>query len=148
MAKGESILIHSGAGAFGMAAITIAQRAGATVYTTVSTEEKAQLLVRELGLKREHIFHSRDASFVGDVGAVTGGRGVDVVLNSLVGDLMHASWECIANFGRFVEVGKRELMDAGRLDLAMFQRNATFTAFDLTELFWHDNQFYRDIWAG
>ncbi|KAL1613384.1 Type I Iterative PKS, partial [Diplodia seriata] len=146
--KGETILIHSGAGAFGMAAITIAQRAGATVYTTVSTEEKAQLLVRELGLKREHIFHSRDASFVGDVGAVTGGRGVDVVLNSLVGDLMHASWECIANFGRFVEVGKRELMDAGRLDLAMFQRNATFTAFDLTELFWHENQFYRDIWAG
>ncbi|KAB2571603.1 Highly reducing polyketide synthase easB [Lasiodiplodia theobromae] len=146
--KGESILIHSGAGAFGTAAITIAQRIGAIVYTTVSTEEKASMLVREMGLKHEHIFHSRDASFVAKIHAATGGRGVDVLVNSLVGDLMHSSWECMANFGRFIEVGKRELVDAGRLDLSMFQRNATFTAFDLTELFWHEDQFYRDIWIS
>lgn len=60
---------------------------------------------------------------------------------------MHESWACIANFGRFVEVGKRELVDAGKLDMHVFLRNATFTAFDLTELFFHDEQFYRDIWV-
>lgn len=59
---------------------------------------------------------------------------------------MHDSWDCIANFGRFVEVGKRGLVDAGKLSMHVFTRNCTFTAFDLTELFYRDDRFYRDIW--
>ncbi|KAF5558961.1 polyketide synthase [Fusarium mexicanum] len=76
----------------------------------------------------------------------TNGRGVDVILNSLVGDLMHDSWRCLADFGRFVEVGKRELVDVGKLDMSVFLRNATFTAFDLSELFYSQDHFHRSIW--
>ena len=116
------------------------------MYATVSTEEKKDFLVNELGLPRENIFQSRDISFAEGVMSATKGKGVDVVLNSLTGDLLHASWRCCANFGRFVEVGKRDIIDAGKLDMDVFSRNLTFTAFDTTELFYHEDQFYRDIW--
>ncbi|KAI1074585.1 polyketide synthase [Whalleya microplaca] len=142
--EGESILIHAGAGAFGIAAITIAQRIGACIYTTVSSPNKRDFLIHELGVPETHIFQSRDASFAAGIAKATGGRGVDVVINSLVGDLMHESWACMANFGRFVEIGKQELLDAGKLDMRVFLRNATFTAFDLGDLY-YDESHGKDI---
>ncbi|ORY71075.1 polyketide synthase [Pseudomassariella vexata] len=143
---GESIFIHAGSGGLGIAAITLAQRIGATVYTTVGSEAKREYLIQKLGIKPSHIFSSRDASFVEGIMEATGGRGVDVVLNSLVGDLMHDSWRCLADFGRFIEVGKRELIDAGKLDMRIFLRNATFSAFDLSELFYATDPYNRAIW--
>ncbi|RYP18018.1 hypothetical protein DL767_009910 [Monosporascus sp. MG133] len=145
---GESILVHSGAGALGLAMISIAKRIGAVIYATVGSKVKKDFLVNELGIPDTHIFSSRDASFVEGVQEMTGGKGIDVIINSLVGDLMHASWKCIAHFGRFVEVGKRELADAGNLNMYMFLRNATFTAFDFSDLFFSEDQFYRDIWTS
>lgn len=65
---------------------------GATVYTTVSTVEKADLLVKEYGVPRDNIFNSRTGAFKDDVMAATHGQGVDVVLNSLAGDLLRLSW--------------------------------------------------------
>ncbi|KLO99257.1 putative polyketide synthase [Fusarium fujikuroi] len=143
---GESILIHAGSGGLGIAAIILARRIGATVYTTVGSDVKREYLINELSVPSSHIFNSRDSTFVQGVMSATSGRGVNVILNSLVGDLMHDSWRCLADFGRFVEVGKRELVDAGRLDMSMFLRNATFTAFDLSELFYSQDQFHRSIW--
>ncbi|KAI1278192.1 putative polyketide synthase [Xylaria sp. FL0933] len=145
---GESVLIHAGAGAFGLAAIAMARHMGLTVYTTVGSPSKREYLVNEMGVPAEHIFNSRDASFVDGIQAVTNGRGVDVVINSLVGDLMHASWSCIAPFGRFVEIGKKELIDAGKLDMHMFLKNATFTAFDLSEFFYAEDPYYQNIFYG
>ncbi|KAH6603842.1 polyketide synthase [Trichoderma cornu-damae] len=142
---GESILIHSGAGAVGLAAITIAKYIGATVFATVGSQSKREYLVKEMGVPTENIFNSRDASFTEDITAATGGRGVDVIVNSLVGDLMHASWSCIAPFGRFVEIGKRELIDAGKLDMRIFLKNATFTAFDLSEFFYAEDIYYQNV---
>lgn len=132
--NGESVLIHSAAGGLGIAAIQIAQLAGAEIYATVSTDEKREYLIETFGLRREHIFNSRSSSFLDGLLAVTGGRGVDVVLNSLTGDLLHDSWRACAPWGRFVEVGKQDIVDAGKLDMEVFQRNVTFTAFDLSEL--------------
>ncbi|RYP13625.1 hypothetical protein DL767_010635 [Monosporascus sp. MG133] len=142
--SGESILIHSGAGAFGMAAIAMAQHIGAKVYTTVSSQAKRKLLV-ELGVPETNIFQSRDSSFATDIKAATDGRGVDVIINSLVGDLFHETWGCIAPFGRFIEIGKKELVDAGKLDLSIFLRNVTFTAFDLADLFFHQDSNRRIV---
>ena len=116
------------------------------MHATVSTEAKKAFLVNEFGLPRENIFQSRDISFAEGIMRATNGRGVDVVLNSLTGDLLYASWRCCAKFGRFVEIGKRDIVDAGKLDMDIFSRNLTFIAFDLTELFYHEDQFYRDIW--
>ncbi|KAI1802995.1 putative polyketide synthase [Daldinia bambusicola] len=145
---GESVLIHSGAGAFGIAAITLAQRAGAVIYTTVSSDKKREFLVNYLGLPASHVFNSRDDSFEKALNTVTGGRGVNVVINSLVGDLMHASWRCLAQFGRFVEVGKRELVDDGRLEMDIFSRNTTFVAFDLSETFFQEGDYYENLLAS
>ena len=145
---GESVLIHAGSGGLGVAAITLAQKLGAVVYTTVGSQAKRDYVNKELGVPASHIFSSRDASFVDGIKEATGGRGVDVVINSLVGDLMHDSWNVLADFGRFVEVGKRELIDAGKLDMHVFLRNTTFTAFDLSELFYAKDAFNRGIWDG
>ncbi|KAL2194014.1 KR domain-containing protein, partial [Corynascus similis CBS 632.67] len=132
--EGESVLIHSAAGGLGNAAIQIAQLSRAEIFATVSTDEKKEYLVNKFGLKLDHIFNSRDSSFLPALLAATGGRGVDVVLNSLTGDLLHDSWRACSPWGRFVEVGKQDIVDAGKLDMEMFRRNVTFTAFDLSEL--------------
>lgn len=144
---GESILVHSGAGAFGTAAIILAQRAGAVVYTTAGSEERRNFLIDQLGIPPTHIWNSRDDSFVAGLHAVTKGKGVNVIINSLTGDLMHASWRCLAPFGRFVEVGKREIVDVGRLEMDVFARSTTFTAFDLSEMFFQEGEHYEELVA-
>jgi NADPH:quinone reductase-like Zn-dependent oxidoreductase len=144
---GESVLIHAGSGGVGIAAIALAQQIGAKVYTTCSSPAKRDYLINELGVDPDHIFSSRDASFVPAILAATDSHGVDVIINSLVGDLMHDGWQkCLADFGRFVEIGKRELLDAGRLDMRTFLRNATFTAFDLSDLFHSKSPFSNATW--
>lgn len=75
--------------------------------------------MEELGVAALNIFNSRDPPFVAHIMGATGGPGIDVVLNNLLGHL-HESRRCISMFGRFVEVGKRELIDAGRLGLRTF----------------------------
>ncbi|CAK4032116.1 polyketide synthase [Lecanosticta acicola] len=144
--SGESVLIHSGAGGVGMAAIQIAQNAGAEVFTTVSTPDKKRFLVERYGVKESNIFSSRDTSFLADLLEATNGRGVDVIINSLTGDQLHATWKCAAPFGRFVEIGKVDLTTAGRLEMDNFLRNTTFTAFDLSNLYHSGAQSLQDIW--
>lgn len=114
---GESVFIHAGSGGLGIAAITLAQKTGAVVYTTVGSHAKRDYLIQELGVPSSHIFSSRDSSFVQGIMEATESRGVDVIINSFIGDLMHDSWRCLAEFGRFIEIGKRELLDAGKLDM-------------------------------
>ena len=144
--KGETVLIHSGAGGVGIAAIQIAHLQGAEVFTTVSTPEKKDYVVETLGVKPENVFHSRDSSFLPAVMAATDNQGVDVVLNSLVGDLLHDSFQACARFGRFVEIGKKDLTDAGKLDMQVFKRNVSYTAFDISELC-NENPKFSTIWT-
>ena len=132
---GETVLIHSGAGGVGIAAIQLAKLAGATVYTTVSTEEKKMYLIDTYGIEPSNIFSSRDTSFLAGILKATSGRGVDVIINSLTGDQLHATWRCSAPFGRFVEIGKLDLSTAGRLEMDQFLKNTTFTSFDLSAIY-------------
>ncbi|KAL3473119.1 polyketide synthase [Aspergillus californicus] len=144
---GESILIHSGAGGVGIAAIQLALNAGAgEIFATVSSDEKKQYLIDQFGLKPSHIFSSRDSSFLEGVLAATAGKGVDIVLNSLTGDQLHASWKCCASFGRFVEIGKMDLTTAGRLQMDQFLRNTTFTAVDLSQLYYTEVKGLHAMW--
>lgn len=93
--KGQTVLTHSAAGGVGIAAIHVARWIGAEIYATVGTQAKFDFLAHELGVPRDHIFNSRDGSFAAAISAATGGRGVDAVLNSLSGELLHASWGCV-----------------------------------------------------
>jgi NADPH:quinone reductase-like Zn-dependent oxidoreductase/acyl carrier protein len=106
--RGERVLIHAGAGGVGLAAIRIAQRAGAEVFATAGSPWKRDLL-KAAGLS--HIYDSRTPAFAGQILADTNGEGVQVVLNSLAGEMMDASFRAIARGGRFVEIGKNGLKD-------------------------------------
>lgn len=132
LGRGMSVLIHSAAGGVGIAAVQLAKMVGAQIYCTVSNEEKINYLNTHYGIPREHIFYSRDATFLPDIMRATNGRGVDVVFNSLSGDLLHASWKCVAEFGTFVEIGRRDMIGRGKLALEQFESNRTFVGFDLT----------------
>ncbi|KAF4637480.1 hypothetical protein G7Y89_g578 [Cudoniella acicularis] len=145
--RDETILIYSGAGGVGIAAIQLAMLAGAEVFTTVSTEAKKDYLVKTFRIKPSNIFSSRDTSFLPGILEATNGQGVDIVLNSLSGDLLHASWRCCGQFGRFVEIGKRDLTDAGRLEMDQSLKNATFTAFDLSPLYNTNSMILNQTWA-
>ncbi|KAI0100021.1 putative polyketide synthase [Nemania sp. FL0031] len=131
---GETVLIHSAAGGTGQAAVQVAQYLGATIIATVGTDDKKELLVEEYGIAPDHILSSRDTSFARGVMRLTGGRGVDVVLNSLSGEGLVASWECVAPFGRFVEIGKKDIIASNVLPMAQFARNVSFSAYDLSEM--------------
>jgi NADPH:quinone reductase-like Zn-dependent oxidoreductase/SAM-dependent methyltransferase len=129
--KGESVLIHAAAGGVGQAAIMLAQNIGAEIFATVSSEEKKKILVDTYNIKEDHILSSRDLSFAKGVMRLTNGRGVDVILNSLAGEALRVSWECIAPFGRFVEIGKRDIYGNGRLEMFTFSKNVIFASCDL-----------------
>ena len=130
--KGETVLIQAATGAVGLAAIQIARMIGAEIYATVGTpEKKAKLLDGGHGIKEDHILWSRDKFSPKALLELTGGKGIDVILCSARGDLMHDYWRCIAFSGRFIEIGRTEILNSGSLNLDMFQRNATFASFDL-----------------
>ena len=128
----ETILINSGASDVGIAAIQLAQLKGAEVFTTVNSDEDQEFLIKNYAVQQENIFQLRGSNFLPAIRAATKGRGVDFVLNSLPGDQLDDSLRCCARFGRFVEIGKHDITDLIKLDI---QRNITFTAFDLSELY-------------
>lgn len=129
--RGERVLIHAGAGGVGLAAIQVARALHARVFATAGSEDKRAYL-RTLGV--EAVFDSRSLDFVEGVREATGGEGVDVVLNSLAGEFIPASLSVLAPEGRFVEIGKRDLLADANLALAPFLRNLTFSAFDLGQM--------------
>ncbi|KAL4971435.1 hypothetical protein BDW66DRAFT_165239 [Aspergillus desertorum] len=129
---GQSVLVHAAAGDVGQAAIILAQGyLDAEVYATVGSPEERDLLTREYGIANERIFSSRDISFAQGILAATSGRGVDVVLNSLSGPFLQASFDVVASFGTFVELGKQDVEGNSLLNMATFSRVATFASLDL-----------------
>ncbi|KAL1615108.1 putative PKS/NRPS-like protein biosynthetic cluster [Diplodia seriata] len=132
--KRETCLIHAAAGGVGQAAIQIAKSQGAEIFATVSSEEKRDLLIEVYGIPKDQILSSRDLSFAKGIKRLTQDRGVDVVLNCLSGEALRRSWDCIAPFGRFVEIGNRDVFANANLSMEPFRRSATFTAVDLHSL--------------
>ncbi|KAI1084518.1 acyl transferase domain-containing protein [Whalleya microplaca] len=128
---GEKVLIHSASGSTGQMAVWIAKMIGAEIFVTVGLDDKKGFLVKEFGIESDHIFYSRNTSFAQGIMRVTNASGVDVVLNSLAGDGLRASWECIAPYGRFIEIGKADITANSSLPMASFARNVTFSAVDM-----------------
>ncbi len=104
---GDRVLIHAGAGGVGLAAIQLAQVAGAEVFATASAPKQGYL--KSLGV--EHVFDSRQTKFAEEILEATGGEGVHVVLNSLTSEgFIDASLSCLAHGGRFVELARRDIL--------------------------------------
>ncbi|MGA8528329.1 MAG: SDR family NAD(P)-dependent oxidoreductase, partial [Acidobacteriaceae bacterium] len=127
---GEWVLIHAAAGGVGLAAIEVAKEAGARIIATVGSPEKEQF-VRALGVS--HVFTSRSADFAAGVMGATGGRGVDVVLNSLSGELIDHGLEVLAPYGQFVELGKRDVYEDRQVGMRVFRKNISFHVVDLAD---------------
>ncbi|KAG0160284.1 hypothetical protein PDIDSM_7811 [Penicillium digitatum] len=131
---GETVLIHAASGGVGQAAIILAQWKQAKIFATVGTPEKRRFLMDTYQIPASQIFSSRDPSFARAVKTATGGKGVDIVLNSLAGELLDETWHCLAPYGRFVEIGKKDIQSNKQLEMRPFQDAVTFASFDLVQL--------------
>ena len=132
--RDDTILIHSAAGGVGQTAIQMAQTVGSEIFATVSSKEKKELLMNVYDIPADHIFYSRDTSFADSLMQRTQNRGVDVVLNSLSGDALVASWECVAPFGRFIEIGKADIEANSKLPMSAFAKNVSFAALEMQSM--------------
>lgn len=134
--SGQSILIHSGCGGIGLAAIRIALTNGLKVFTTVSNKDKKDYLLKTFPqLMPEHIGNSRDCSFEEMIMNATNGRGVDHVLNSLTDDKLLASVRCLADHGNFLEIGKYDMANDRKLGMhRTFAIDKSFVVIDPTNL--------------
>ncbi|MBS2962971.1 type I polyketide synthase [Actinocrinis puniceicyclus] len=130
--RGETLLVHSAAGGVGLAALQVARRNGARVFATAGSEQKRELL-REMGA--EHVMDSRSLGFAAEVTRITGGRGVDVVLNSLAGEALTRSLALLAPNGRFVEIGKQDVYAGNPVGLGLLKHNRSLFAVDLERSF-------------
>ena len=126
---GDRVLIHAGAGGVGLAAIQLAQAAGAEVFATASTPKQAYL--RSLGV--EQVFDSRSTAFGREILDATGGAGIDMVLNSLTGEgFIEASLACLAQGGRFVELARRDILSED--EMAALRPDVAYSILDLYTL--------------
>lgn len=116
--------------------IQIAQNVGTDIFVTVSTTDKRDLM-KECGIKEDHIFNSRDLSFTKGINRMTNGQGVDVIINTLTGEALRQTWACISPFGRFVELGKKNVLANNRLEMKHFSANSSFSLVNVQVLSSH-----------
>ena len=131
LSRGDKLLIHGAAGGVGMAAIQYARYVGAEVFATAGSPRKRDFL-RLLGI--EHVLDSRSLVFADRIMEITGGEGVDVVLNSLSGAAMRRSLEVLKPFGRFLELGKRDFYEDAKVGLRPFRNNISYHGIDADQL--------------
>jgi acyl transferase domain-containing protein/acyl carrier protein len=129
LSQGQRVLIHAASGGLGLAAVQLAKQAGAEIFATAGSERKREFL-RRLGIR--HVFDSRSPAFRKDVMNATGNAGVDVVLNSLSGELIREGLETLAPGGCFLEVGKRDIWTAE--EVRNLRPDLRYCAFDLGEV--------------
>jgi NADPH:quinone reductase-like Zn-dependent oxidoreductase len=144
LARGERVLVHAAAGGVGMAAVQIAQWIGAEVYGTAGSPAKRDFL-KSIGV--EHVMDSRSLEFAQAVKDATNGEGVDVVLNSLAGEFIPKSLALLRPFGRFLEIGKRDIYQDAPLGLFPFHKSLSFCAIDLAFLPATHPALFRELMA-
>lgn len=129
--RGERILIHGAAGGVGIAALQYARHVGAEIFATAGNDEKRDF-ARLLGA--DHVLDSRSLDFAAQIRTLTGGEGVDVVLNSLAGEAMLRGLSLLKPFGRFLELGKVDFAANSRVGLAAFRKNIAYHGVDADQL--------------
>ncbi|MGW0364600.1 SDR family NAD(P)-dependent oxidoreductase [Streptomyces sp. NPDC002990] len=132
LTEGETVLVHGAAGGVGLAALQYAHQVGARVIATAGSPAKRDLLTL---LGADHVLDSRTLAFADQVMELTGGQGVDVVLNSLAGEAIARNLDILRPGGRCIELGKRDIHSGGRLPLRPFRNNLSLHAVDAHQMF-------------
>ncbi|TLD08427.1 uncharacterized protein PgNI_07432 [Pyricularia grisea] len=132
--RGESAMIHGAASPVGQAALWLAQEHGARLFATVGNSQEKQLLIKEYGIPEHQIFSSRTSGLGSKIRAATCGRGVDIVLDSATDDAATEAWECLAKFGRFVNLSNRDSSREARWDVTERNKNLSYTSVDVFAL--------------
>jgi NADPH:quinone reductase-like Zn-dependent oxidoreductase len=143
IAVGEKVLIHAAAGGVGLAAVQLAQRAGAEIFATAGSPEKRKYL-ESLGVP--HVMDSRSLDFAQQILKITAGRGVDIVLNCLSGEFIAASFSVTARGGRFLEIGRTEIWDEPKV--AQLNKNISYFPIDLASIFDQKPQLIRELFEA
>ncbi|GAB6033129.1 hypothetical protein CHUAL_012739 [Chamberlinius hualienensis] len=132
----ERVLIHSGSGGIGQAAIAVALSYDCEVFTTVGSEEKKEFLLKRFPkLKASNIFSSKGIAFENDIKFATDDKGVDIVLNYLSGERQKASMRILGKDGRFLEIGGYDLSSNTQIGMGLFIKNASFHGIFVDSLF-------------
>jgi acyl transferase domain-containing protein/thioesterase domain-containing protein/acyl carrier protein len=129
--RGEKILIHAATGGVGLAAVQIAQLAGAEIFATAGSDEKRAWL-RSLGIR--HVMDSRNSAFAEEIRHITKGAGVDLVLNSLAGEAIGKGLSILAPGGRFLEIGKRDIYANSPIGLRPLRNNISMFVIDMGQV--------------
>ncbi|MFC1975072.1 SDR family NAD(P)-dependent oxidoreductase [Chloroflexota bacterium] len=129
LSAGDRILIHAAAGGVGLAAVQLAQQAGAEIFGTAGNPDKRAFL-KSIGV--QHVMDSRSLDFVDEITTITAGEGVDIVLNSLADEFIPKSMSVLGEKGCFLEIGKREIWDENQV--AEFKPGISYFAYDLAEI--------------
>jgi acyl transferase domain-containing protein/NADPH:quinone reductase-like Zn-dependent oxidoreductase/thioesterase domain-containing protein/NAD(P)-dependent dehydrogenase (short-subunit alcohol dehydrogenase family)/acyl carrier protein len=141
---GEKVLIHAAAGGVGLAAVQVARLAGAEIFATAGNPEKRAFL-KSLGIR--HVFDSRSLEFAQSVMKRTRRKGVDVVLNSLTGEFIPRGLGLLAEGGRFLEIGKKEIYKAAQLSELPLRPKVTYHPIDLSRLYRDDREGYASLFG-
>lgn len=133
--KDDKVLIQSASGGLGLAAMQIALNRGAEVFATVGTPDKVSFLTDSLGIPIDHIFPSRDPEKLARVAKAIGNGGFNVILSTVAGgDSLYQSLKALAPMGHLIDVARVDVLKSKQLGLELFQKNATFSSFDLNEV--------------
>ncbi|KAH7397176.1 hypothetical protein BKA66DRAFT_566312 [Pyrenochaeta sp. MPI-SDFR-AT-0127] len=134
ISAGETVFVHEAADPVGQASIQIASKLGAKIFVTVKSDEEKNYLAESCNIDPTHIFPSQNLDFVVAIRRLTKGNGVDVILNTLSGEAMQATFSCVAPFGRFIDLAKHKSQTKAQLEMAPFGKNVSFTSVDMTYL--------------
>lgn len=139
---GETVLVHGAAGGMGMAAVQVAVNMGAVVYATAGSEERRRAA---LDLGATAAFDSRSIGFVDDILGITEGRGVDVIYNSLPGEMIAQNFAVAGEFCRIIEIGKADIYFGGATDLKPFSGNLSFHSVDMDRMLRMRPEIFREL---
>ncbi len=141
--EGDRVLIHSASGAVGLCAVQIAQWKRAEIFATAGNEEKREYL-REIGC--DYVMNSRTLDFYDEILKITDGEGIDVVLNAVAGETLLKSYQLLRPYGRFVEIGKRDISMNTGLPMGKFNDNVSFHGFDMDRILIDRPQVVYETW--
>jgi NADPH:quinone reductase-like Zn-dependent oxidoreductase/NADP-dependent 3-hydroxy acid dehydrogenase YdfG len=141
LSKHDTILIHAAPGGFGQAAIAIAQYKGAEIFITVDSQMHKEAVMADFEISEDHIFVYHSLNFVASINHQTGGKGVDVVITTLSGEALSATWDYVTLFGRVVTIRTTEMLESEAVDIKMLMsKNITLSSNNVIHLVRHAPQ--------